>query len=317
MENELLSLEHLSLSYGRRRVVADVSFAVTAGETLAVVGESGCGKTSLLKAILGISELEVGITGGRILYQGRDLARLPVRERRRILGKELCMIFQDPGYAFNPIRSYGVQFTEMLKSHDRFAGESSYREILDCFESLMLPDGERILKSCPYEMSGGMNQRIAIASALLMRPKLLLLDEPTSALDVTTQKIVLEELLRLKSLTGMALVLVTHSLGVAGMIADRVGVMYAGRLVEYGGKENVLSAPAHPYTRSLIHAMPRPDGQMPEGLDGVPPLYGAELPGCPFAERCRFAGGGCENQPYSMKKIAPDHWAACGEGYHA
>lgn len=314
MDDALLKIEDLSLSYGGGLVAADVTFDVHTGETLAVVGESGCGKTSLLKAVLGLDGLGVAVESGRVMFDGRPLSEMPEKARRALLGGEIGMIFQNPGAAFNPIRSYKKQFAELLKSHGRFQGESSYAEIRECFEKLGLPEGERILDSCPYEMSGGMNQRVAIAAAMLLRPKLLLMDEPTSALDVTTQKTVLDELSRLKELTGTTMLFVTHNLGAAARIAERTAVMYAGRLVEYGGTQAVLKTPCHPYTRCLIDAIPKLDGRLPSGLEGQPPLYGAEMPGCAFRDRCPLRRPDCAERPYAPEEAEPGHFAACAEG---
>ena len=314
MNDALLKIEDLSLSYGGGLVAADVTFDVHTGETLAVVGESGCGKTSLLKAVLGLDGLGVAVESGRVIFDGRPLSEMPKKARRTLLGAEIGMIFQNPGAAFNPIRSYKKQFAELLKSHGRFQGESSYAEIRECFEKLGLPEGERILNSCPYEMSGGMNQRVAIAAAMLLRPKLLLMDEPTSALDVTTQKTVLDELSRLKELTGTTMLFVTHNLGAAARIAERTAVMYAGRLVEYGGTQAALKTPCHPYTRCLIDAIPKLDGRLPSGLEGQPPLYGAEMPGCAFRDRCPLRRPDCAERPYAQEEAEPGHFAACAEG---
>jgi len=314
MSDTLLKVENLDISYGDGLVAADVSFSLKKGELLAVVGESGCGKTSLLRAVLGLPDSGVMVESGKIEFDGANVLHMARRERSALLGEKVGMIFQDPGAAFNPIRSYKKQFAEMLKSHGRFKGEKSYNEILDCFQRLNLPDSVRILKSCPYEMSGGMNQRIAIAAAMLLKPSLLLLDEPTSALDTTTQKTVVEELMRLRALTGITMLMVTHNLGIAAVMADKIGVMYAGRLVEYGAALEVLSHPIHPYTRSLIAAIPTLGCTLPEGIDGQPPLYGAEAVGCSFIERCPYASEKCLEKDCSLTVSVGDHYAACGEG---
>ena len=313
MSEYLLALENVSLSY-EKQVVADLSFQISGGQVLALVGESGCGKTTLLKALAGLPDSGVAITGGRILYDGRDLTGLGCRERKKLLGGEIAMIFQNPGASFNPIRSYRKQFAEMLISSGGFKGEQSYSEILDCFGKLHLPEGRRILDSCPYEMSGGMNQRVAIAAAMLQKPRLLLADEPTSALDATTQKTAVEELLKMKELTGTSIIIVTHNLGIAAKMADLTGVMYAGRLLEWGDTQKVLRTPAHPYTRSLISAIPCLGGRLPESLEGQPPLYGAEQGSCSFSGRCRYKKESCGEYRYQLKEVSGGHMSCCMEG---
>lgn len=305
MGEQLLTVEKLRVSYGDGDVLADVTFQMDAGEILCIAGESGCGKSTLLKAILGLRELGAAVTGGHITFAGHALcAPAP----RRMLGAEIGMIFQNPGASFNPVRSYEKQFRETLRSHGRAYDP---QEILACFETLQLPDGARILKCRPYELSGGMNQRVAIALAMLLRPRLLLCDEATGALDVTTQTSVVEALLRLRDACGTAILFVTHNLGVAARMADTVGIMYAGRMVEYGAAASVLQTPVHPYTQSLIAAVPDFSGVLPNGLDGQPPLHGAMLPGCAFQARCPCAQSGCGERAYTMQQVGEGHFASC------
>lgn len=314
MENKLLTVEKLNISYGSEPVDAEISFSLKRGEILSVVGESGCGKTTLLKALLGLPDFGACVTGGHITFDGTELTALDERSRKKLLGDRIGMIFQDPGAAFNPIRSYKKQLAEMLKSHGRFSREDSYKDVLECFEKLGLPDGKRILDSCPYEMSGGMNQRISIAAAMLLKPELLLLDEPTSALDVTTQKTVVEELLKLRDLTGTAMIIVTHNLGIAAKMADVTGVMYAGRIVEYGVTRKVLNSPVHPYTKSLVAAIPTIDGGVPTGLEGQPPLCVETLDVCPFRDRCPVRNERCQGRKHELTAGSNGHYSSCWEG---
>ncbi len=313
MQNPLLKIEKLNLSYGGELVTADVNLEVYPGETLAIVGESGCGKTSLLKAIMGIPDMEIITEDGHIFYGGEELTAMSAAGRKKLFGSNIGMVFQNPGAAFNPIRSYRKQFAEMLCSHNKFKGKKSFTEMIEYFNKLGLPDGEHILNSCPYEMSGGMNQRIAIAAAILLMPRLLLLDEPTSALDVSTQKSVLDELQSLKEYADTTIILVTHNLGVAAKIADNTGVMYAGRLIEYGKTSEILHFPLHPYTRSLVASVPKPDGKRSVGLKGQMPLYGAAMPGCAFYMRCPLRVDACKNRKYELAKIKSEHYACCME----
>ncbi|MBQ3400415.1 MAG: dipeptide/oligopeptide/nickel ABC transporter permease/ATP-binding protein [Lachnospiraceae bacterium] len=255
----LLNIADLSIRYSPDPAAipaADgLSFSLKKGEVLAVLGESGSGKSSLLKAILDPALFGVH-TAGSIRLDGEELTALPEAARRRYLGRKMTMIFQDPGAAFQPVRSYRKQLKEMLRDVGLYDPAAFESRVIDTFARLGLPDGARILRSSPCEMSGGMNQRIAIAAAMLLEPELLLLDEPTSALDVTTQKAVLEELEQLRTLTGTAMILVTHHPGVAMRLADRTAVMYRGRIVEYGETERVLRSPENSYTRELIGAIP-------------------------------------------------------------
>ncbi|MCD7883701.1 MAG: ABC transporter ATP-binding protein [Lachnospiraceae bacterium] len=267
----LIRTEHLSLGYGSADpVVSDVSLSVAPGEILCIVGESGSGKSTLLKAIMNPELFGVKILDGAI-FDGREhrcfadnekKQNAPVRrhaDRQMKAGNtgSIGMIFQNPGASFNPIRTYRRQFQETLKSNGLFRGEESWKEVLDMLDTLGLPDGERILDSCPYEMSGGMNQRIAIALTMLLRPRLILADEPTSALDVTLQGQVLDELQRARELSGTAIMLVTHNLGVAAKMADRIAVMHKGQIVECRRVEEVLRSPEDAYTKELLSAVPR------------------------------------------------------------
>ena len=255
MREEIVSLDQVCLAY-EKKITEPISLAVAEGEILVLAGESGSGKTSVLRAILGLPELRVEVMSGSISYREKELIGMRERERQTLLGTEITMIFQNPGAAFNPIRTYQKQLVDMLKSRRQYRGKQSLAEICSCLESLNLPDAERILASCPCELSGGMNQRMAIAAAMLLRPRLLLADEPTSALDVTVQAQILQLLKKLQETENLSILLVTHDLGVVAAIADRVAVMYQGEIVECGETENLFKAPKHPYTKALLQAHP-------------------------------------------------------------
>ncbi len=301
MREKIVSLDQVCLAY-EKKITEPISLSVAAGEILVLAGESGSGKTSVLRAILGLPELRVEVVSGSIsyfigncvafpikqksaprrshcggtefvasrpsaggescgagfyFYREKELTGMRERERQTLLGTEMTMIFQNPGAAFNPIRTYQKQLVDMLKSRRRYRGKQSLAEICSCLESLNLPDAERILASCPCELSGGMNQRMAIAAAMLLRPRLLLADEPTSALDVESQRLVVEELLRVRELTGMSMIVVTHNLRVAEKLADQIGILQEGKLIELGTAEQVLQHPQQPYTRELLAAAPQ------------------------------------------------------------
>ena len=306
----ILTVKGLSAGYGAGRMVADVSFALRDGEILCLVGESGCGKSTLLKAIMGVTPGLQVLSGG-IELEGQDLLALPQKERQRICVNKFGLVSQSPGASFNPIRCYRKQFTETLKSHGKYDKSTFDGLVETAFDKMGLTDRQRILACCPYEMSGGMNQRIALSLALLLEQDILLADEPTSALDATIQLQVAQELLRLRDVSGMAQIIVTHNLALAEFLADRIGVMYAGRLVELGTPKQVLGDPRHPYTRALIAAIPTLRGRMPTPLPGAPLPDGSFEIGCEFAPRCPCAAGVCRGTAYALVDAGGGHLSAC------
>jgi len=311
MANNLLEINNLTVSYGAFKIITEVTFALKPGEIVCIAGESGCGKSTLIKAILGIKQLGAQVTEGNIVLDGRDITHLGVEERRQILGTEIGYVPQNTRGSFNNIRTYGVQYRETMQCHGK---RFDSKEAIKCFDSLNFPDSDRLLMYQPWEMSGGMNQRMAIGLAVLQHPKLMLCDEATSVLDVTSQKQVIEELAQLRNELGWSILFITHNLGVASHIADKLGVMYAGRMVEYGDIRKVLDDPVHPYTRSLLAAIPGKDRKMPVGLEGRPPLDGAEWEGCNFVPRCKYCKESCKTKPYSLHEIEPGHLVSCVEG---
>ena len=256
MSEALLQVKDLSVAYDDCDVedlaVMDVSFDMKPGEILCIVGESGSGKSTLIKAIHNMGAART--IGGRIFLEGEDLADMSSRDRRSLMGTSIGLIPQNPLASFNPIRKYKVQLKEALKSHIMPYEESV---VLDMFGKVGLADGERILNSRPYEMSGGMNQRIAIAIAMMFKPKLLMCDEPTSALDVTTAGMVVDELVKMKEEQNTAILMVTHHLGIAARMADHIGIMKNGRMIEYGPAKQILKNPQEEYSRKLMEDVPR------------------------------------------------------------
>lgn len=281
-EKLLLRATDLSAGYGREDVIKKLSFELERGEILCVVGESGCGKTTLLRALLG-SAGRVETTGGSLEIAGKAITG-DARD------ENVGMIPQNPAAAFNPIRSYKKQFAETLKSHGKYEAGSFVEQCLDTLGALGLTDAERILKSCPCQLSGGMNQRMAIALCLMMEYELLLCDEPTSALDTVLRLKTAQELMRLRSLGRIGQIVVTHDLALARMIADKTAVMCKGRFTEYGRTDEVLRSPVHRYTQSLIAASPKLGGRIPESL------------------RC-----GCSMRG-EMREISPGHFVLCEDG---
>lgn len=281
-EKLLLRATDLSAGYGGEDVIKKLSFELERGEILCVVGESGCGKTTLLRALLG-SAGRVETTGGSLEIAGKAITGDARHE-------DVGMIPQNPAAAFNPIRSYKKQFAETLKSQGKYEAGSFVEQCLDTLGALGLTDAERILKSCPCQLSGGMNQRMAIALCLMMEYELLLCDEPTSALDTVLRLKTAQELMRLRSLGRIGQIVVTHDLALARMIADKTAVMCKGRFTEYGRTDEVLRSPVHRYTQSLIAASPKLGGRIPESL------------------RC-----GCSVRG-EMREISPGHFVLCEDG---
>ena len=309
MNDVTLSVSHLTVGYTDHPAAANVSFTRPRGEILCLVGESGCGKSTILKGLMAAPEIQ--LLGGSIKLGDTLLSELPIKERRRICCDKLGIVFQSPEATFNPIRSYRKQFIETLKSHGRYDRSTFESLVAESFAKVELTDWKRVLNECPYALSGGMNQRVALALALLLNQEILLCDEPTSALDATIQLQVAQELKKLRDEGGVTQIIVTHNLALARFLADHIGVMYAGRLVELGRAEDVLHDPRHPYTKSLIEAVPRLDGEMPVGLPGSPPMTGPSESGCEFFERCPVAADGCALRCYAIRDLGGGHFASC------
>ncbi len=254
---ELLSYEHVEISYGGTPVVHDVSFSVKPGEILGLVGESGSGKSTLIKAAMGLLGDNGLVTKGDILFDGKNIPDLPEKELRKIRGKKIGMIFQDAGASLCPIRTIGEQIYESMSAHMDISKADAQDRAFTLFEKLHFQDSRRIWDSYPFELSGGMNQRAGIVIAMLMNPAVLLADEPTSALDVAVQKQVVLEMKLLRELFGTAIILVTHDIGVVSAMADTVLVLKDGRKVEYGPARKVLQAPEQAYTKKLLAAVPK------------------------------------------------------------
>lgn len=257
MNQPLLDIQNLEVSYGGKPVIQDISFQMQPGEILGIVGESGSGKSTILKAAMGLLGTGGTVTKGDIYYKGKNVTEAKPGELRDLRGPEMGMIFQNTGASLCPIRSIEDQLFEAVQQHENATRQEIRERALELFETLRLPQGERILKSYPFELSGGMNQRVGIVLAMVLKPALLLADEPTSALDVTVQAQVVKEMLKIREAYGTAIAIVTHNIGVVEHMADKVAVMYQGRLVEYGEAKEVLYSPREAYTRQLIGAVLR------------------------------------------------------------
>lgn len=298
-------------------LVNDVSLSVRAGETLAVVGESGSGKTMTFLSALGVAPVGTRVTAGRVLLQGRDLLRLTPEARRALRGSTISMVFQDPLTALNPVFTVGRQLMEVIRAHRRVSWREARMAAADVLRRVHIPDPARRIGDYPHQLSGGMRQRVLIGMAIALEPKVLVADEPTTALDATVQVQLLELLAELGRGSGMALVLITHDLGLVARYANRVAVMYAGQVVELGPAARVFRQPRHPYTVALFRSVPTLDGETPETLpaiEGQPPSPSDRPPGCAFEPRC-FLGHGrsdCRAVRPTLSSGSPcGHESAC------
>jgi peptide/nickel transport system ATP-binding protein len=316
----LLKIEELSCGFqtedGYQRVVDRVSFAIDAGATLGIVGESGCGKTVTALAIMGLLPRPAGrVESGRILMDGKDLAALNPRELRHVRGRKIGMIFQEPMTALNPVHTVGRQVTETLELYEPGAGKAVLaRRAVELLEQVGIPAPARRLKEYAHQLSGGMRQRVMIAMALAGRPQVLIADEPTTALDVTVQAQILELLRSLQREHGMAMIFITHDLGVVAELCDDVLVMYAGRVAEHAPVKELFRAPRHPYTQGLIKSVPLPDTRpkaILPAIDGVVPPLNRMPEGCRFSNRCRHATDSSRTVVPQLETCGPDHEVAC------
>jgi oligopeptide/dipeptide ABC transporter ATP-binding protein len=301
-------------SHGRFKAVDGVSFVLEREETLGVVGESGCGKSVTLRSIVRVLPRGARITGGQVLYGERDITRLSQRAMARIRGREIAMILQDPMTALNPVYTVGDQLTEALRETRGLRGVAARARAVELLRLVQVPDPERRLGSYPHQLSGGLAQRVVIAIALSAEPKVLLADEPTTALDVTVQAQILGLLRELRQELRMAMVLVTHDLGVVAQACSRVAIMYAGRIVEEGTAEQIFTRPRHPYTVGLIESIPRVDSPLYQRLPsipGTPPDLMKPPTGCPFAPRCPLATDECRTRAVGLVEAEPSHLVAC------
>ena len=296
-----------------RPAIDGLSLTLDAGETLALVGESGCGKSMTALSVMGLVPAPAGrIGGGCIRLDGQDLVGLPEKQLEKLRGNRMAMIFQEPMTSLNPVMTIGAQVAESLRIHRGMSRTEANRAALAVLEEVKIPSAAGRFHDYPHQFSGGMRQRVMIALALACEPALLLADEPTTALDVTIQAQVLGLLADLKDRHAMAMLFITHNLGVVAQIADRVAVMYAGQIVEQAGVFDVFARPAHPYTSALFAAIPRMDrdGQQLAAIPGRVPPLDAMPPGCRFRDRCGLARTGCEH-PQTLAEAAPGHLARC------
>ena len=299
-DEPVLVVEDLQVEFRTREGVAKavngVSYTVDAGETLAVLGESGCGKSVTAQAIMGILDTPPGyVTGGSVRFKGIDLLQLPEKERRTYRGESIAMIFQDALSALNPVYSVGRQIAEMFQVHRGMSRKDGLKKAVELMDLVRIPAAAERVNDYPHQFSGGMRQRIMIAMSIALEPQVLIADEPTTALDVTVQAQVMELMADLQREMNTALILITHDLGVVADVADRIAVMYAGRIVEKAPVTDIYHNPAHPYTKGLLDSIPRVDSKGTElyAIKGLPPNLTRVPPGCSFNPRCRFARDEC------------------------
>ena len=321
MGERLLELKGLKTHFfteeGVVRAVDGVDLHIDKGETLGVVGESGCGKTVTALSIMKLIPMPPGkIVEGQMLYEGRDLVTLPPAQMRKVRGKEISMVFQEPMTSLNPVFTIGEQIAEAVRLHEGLGRRAAMDKTVDMLKLVHIPNPERRVTEYPHQLSGGMRQRVMIAMALSCNPKLLIADEPTTALDVTIQAQILELLNELKAKLGMAVLLITHDMGVIAETAQRVMVMYAGKVVEEASVKNLFKEPLHPYTQGLLRSIPRIDTaathkQRLAAIPGVVPSL-LNLPqGCRFAPRCQFVKPMYTEKEPPLKEVKPGHKVAC------
>ena len=317
----LLDIRNLETQFrtsaGVVQAVDKISYTVEEGETVAIVGESGCGKSVSALSILGLIPNPPGrIVGGEINFMGRDLTKVSDGELREIRGRDIGMVFQEPMTSLNPVLSIGLQLAETMQLHRGLTRAEADRRAVELMGMVGISEPERRLRQYPHHLSGGMRQRVMIALALSCEPKLIIADEPTTALHVTIQAQILELMKELTRRLGVANIVITHNLGVVARYADRVNVMYAGRIIESGTAEQIYHAPTHPYTLGLLRSVPRmdqPRGQKLVPIQGQPPDLTRLDGGCPFRPRCTFSIDKCATNYPALEDVEAGHQTACWE----
>ncbi len=316
MSEELLRLEHLSIDYkvrdGFLSAVNDVNCVINKGEVFAIVGESGCGKSTVAHSIMNLLPGGNEVVTGKIMFKGQDLRTITPAELEKIRGKAIGMIFQNPLDSLNPVYRVGDQTMEAILL-DKVDKVEAWNRALKLFRDVKMPDAEERMKSFPHELSGGMRQRVMIAMMLSRNPELLIADEPTTALDVTIEAQILQIMKEMKNQFNTAIMLITHNFGLVAEIADRIGIMYAGEMIESGDVYEIFEHPTHPYTQLLIKALPsktKAEGRL-QTIDGSVPRITDKKPGCRFANRCPYAKEKCFNETPDAVYLSEDHFCRC------
>lgn len=309
----LLDVKNLSIAVGKIPIVRNISFSLERTETLGIVGESGCGKSLTSLAIMGLmGGTQLNISSGSIHFDGQDLTKLKPAARRKLMGPGMAMIFQEPMTSLNPVYLVGQQIVEMILQHEKITKKAAWSRAVELLRQVKIPDPEGRAKSYPHQLSGGMRQRVVIAMALACRPSLLIADEPTTALDVTVQAQILDLLDDLQQETGMAMMMISHDLGVIAENCQNVAVMYRGQIIESASVEQLFAAAEHPYTRGLIASIPdaQTDVDMLNAIPGRVPTIDDQISGCAFHPRCEFAQNICR-QAEPVLSGEPGHAVIC------
>ena len=308
---------HFKTDDGWLHAVDGVDIAIDAGQTVCVVGESGCGKSVTAKTVMKLIDMPPGkIVAGQVLWKGRDLVPLGSDAMRKIRAKEIAIVFQEPMTSLNPVYTVGDQIAESVRLHEGMSRKEAMNRAVEMLKLVNIPTPEKRVRDYPHQFSGGMRQRVMIAIALACNPQLLIADEPTTALDVTIQAQILELMVELKERLGMAIMLITHAMGVVAETAQRVVVMYAGQVVEEAPVGSLFARPLHPYTQGLIRSIPRIDTAAThkvrlEAIPGTVPKLINPAPGCRFADRCKFVRPACRDATPTLRELAPGHKVAC------
>lgn len=300
-----------NLSEGFSQAIYDVSFSLNKGETLAIVGESGCGKTISTMSVLQLLPQTAQIKSGEIIYNGENLLSFNQKQMQKIRGKKIALIPQDPMTSLNPLYTIGNQMLEIIELHQNVKGQEAFNIAVEALERVKIPDAKAKMKSYPHEFSGGMKQRVIIAMALACNAEIIIADEPTTALDVTVQAQIMEILRDVKEKFNMSVILITHDLGIVAQNADKIAVMYAGRVVEYAPVDELFNNPKHPYTKALLNVILDINTDKVETIEGQPPSVTDDIKGCPFHPRCKYCMDICiQNEPL-LQEIEPNHTTAC------
>ncbi|MBP7227660.1 MAG: ABC transporter ATP-binding protein [Longilinea sp.] len=316
---DLLNVQGLETQFRTREgivhAVNGVSFSLKEGETLGIVGESGCGKSVTVMSMLRLIPMPPGkVTAGTAMYQGKDLLKMSNEEMRQVRGAQIAMIFQDPMTSFNPVLTIGRQVAEPLETHMGMSRKQAYARVAEMLSLVGIPNAKERLNDYPHQFSGGMRQRVMIAMALTCNPQILIADEPTTALDVTIQAQIVDLVKRLRDELGMAIIWITHDLGIVAGLAERVNVMYAGYVIETAQVKPLYANPQHPYTIGLLGSLPRVDQRERRRLisiEGLPPVLYQKPTLCPFAPRCVYKVERCMQENPPLMQVGPDHFAAC------